>query len=445
MQLQPLVQGQDAFQRIKTVIDLKKPQAGTEYFDLDGQKVEVAPTDKFNLVIDSANGLAARVIYGKVVLEAGEDRALPFGMDRAELEGTFGEKSTGNILVDSRGSKSDSNDSVAILSKNTVFDETSAGSVAFKSDNSRFIDGMNDRAVNSPNTGFFLSHNNRVKSSPGKEGDIDHVNLDRLYMEESDGKGIREAMLSDPRTLIVNIDDAKFVASPGAKALSSEYIQILRSPNAYAELASGGVTVRDSEGVHLENVNSTRKVKVVVEGSPSLKAKNSTGIRVSGSPGANLSDAHFAHVRDSAGLKIVRSLNVTAFGSGNSSVRKSDGAILKDSPNSVHSTSLESRSEDSPGSRITNGDENVILRSPNASITDSFGATIKDSEGAGAYDAQGVKISRSPGLRAEVVQESKITGLAGKEIVNKPFQVFTAKDAKSFPDAKQSYKVRPGV
>lgn len=446
MQLQPLVQGQDAFQRIKTVRDLTKPKQDVEYFDLDGQKVEVSPKDKFNLVVDSATGLAARVIYGKVVLEKGEETALPFGMERAEIEGSFGEKSTGNIFVDSRGSQSNSDDSVAILSKNTVFDETSARNIVVNSPDSRFIDAMENRVVRSGSFGVYLSHNNRVKDSAGAPGRVDVEKTDDAYMNLSNGPKLRKIVTSDPRTLIINIDGAKIKNSEGAQVISSELIEVTNSPGVYAELASGGTVIKNSPLAFLYNANTNDKDGAsVVRDSKLASVNDANYVLVEGSPSAVLKAAHYARVSNSPRVNIKQSLHVHASNSGDSRVDKSNRALLENSSGSEHVTSEGSKSVNSPGSAFNNADAGTIRDSENASVTDSYHASIVRSKGGRIYDAEEGKLVDSEGTRLEVGRHTSVKGVVGKAIIDRPNEKFTAKAAASLPDAKSPYKSRPGI
>ena len=444
---QALSNSGDVKQLVKALNALTVPKDGKTYVDIDGNKITLGPKDRLNLVVDTKASSAVRVIQGKVVFEQGEDRTLPAGLKKADLQRAFKKESQGNIFIDSAASVSKSNGVIAIRSENCFFDETSHRSLAIDSSFTRCIDAMDNKVIQSPNTAIFLSHNNLVEDSAGADSSkVDHKKADKAYMTLSSGEELRGIATADPRTLIINIDGAKIVRSPGAQVVSSELIEVKDSYGVYAELASNGTVVDKSPLAYLVNVNSNDiDGDSRITNSKLLSATDANYINVDSSSAAVLRGAHYAKLVKSSGLRIENSLHVQASESGDSVVDRSNRAKLIKSPGSKHTTSEGSQSIRSPHSEFNNADAGIIRGSENGTVTDSYSARVTDSPNGKIYDAEEGKLVNSPATQLKVGRFTTVRNVVGKLIVDRPYEKIGADDAASLPDAKPTKGAnRPG-
>lgn len=400
-------------QTISQLQEVIQPSEQNQYVDSIGQKVQVLSDTKFNVSVNKA-GAVIPLMWDQA---SGEFKAvfkennIPTGLSADDIEQakqSFGEETSGNIVVNSDDVKINSNDTIVANSGRTVLGE----------------ECDHTAVINSPGTELHECEFGVIKDSPEFFGWLSHW----LRVDKS-----RHGQVH-------NSDDVHMIKSPGAHVDSCEYLKMDNSPSSHFRqssktnvVSSSGAQGYEVNGSEIENSRGFTGAY-----SYQVNVKDSGGNGVIHSPLTKLIDSPYENAGSLEYYQHVQEIYADEL---NETQMPEDFHEASDLRDAAFKTAIEGALEEA---NILNAPESFIEKSPTATVLYSLKPTIKNSsnvindtcdlgsivasDGVQTKDCSSFEIDNSPNAQVidstgAVVKNSPgaiLETSMGKEVIDEP-------------------------
>lgn len=386
------------------------PDAQSSYTTRDGQAISIPATGKFNLATNKAGAIipllwdAAKGRH-TAVFKAGEDLSLISDSDIQQASSMLADAVEGNILINSDGTRVQSNNTIVINSPNTILGEVCNNTSVINSPATELHECEFGVIKNSPEFFGWFSHWLHVENSDGGQVlDSDKVEMlnsrnGRVYaceyLKMNDSENAHYSQSSNtsvhysPNSVGYEINNGNILTSPGLAAAYS-YKILTDNSGGNGILHSPLSTIRNSPqdnntlGAEINNQYKQESVKIVAEDGnfeAMSEAQNEVFARTileTLEQQANISGAPEATIQESPNVNIQISVKPTIQRSSNVTVDQCDDVLIKDSNKAQTQYCSRFEIHNSPETNLRDSTTAKVINSPRAVLDNSMGRTVID-------------------------------------------------------------------